>query len=265
MSFNANENAKRFMGFAKVYDDVRPKMPKYVTEIITKYLNHKPNIVVDLGCGTSLSTLAWQGYCNKIIGIEPSGDMLKIAMEKVTDDISFIKAFANNTGLENEVADVVVCSQSFHWMEPTETLYEINRILKSGGIFATVDCDWPPVCNFEAELAYNELLNNVKVLNSQDENGNNAHQWDKNMHLSNMQKSGYFKYCREIVFCNREQGSAQRLINLAKSQGGLQSLLKTNSSAIISKIDVFEKKIESILGESFNIDFCYRMRIGVKV
>ena len=46
---------------------------------------------------------------------------------------------SDSTGLEDECADVVVCSQSFHWMEPRSTLKEINRILNNNGIFATIE------------------------------------------------------------------------------------------------------------------------------
>lgn len=143
MEFDAKQNADRFKGFAAVYDDARPRMPEYVPETITRYLNHKPDIVVDLGCGTGLSTLIWDGRCHRAIGIEPSEDMLKAAMEKTSNTISFIRAFASDTTLERETADAVVCSQSFHWMEPAETLREIDRILKPGGVFATVDCVLP--------------------------------------------------------------------------------------------------------------------------
>lgn len=263
MIIDANKNAERFTGFADIYDSARPKMPEYVIETVTKYFGCQLGLVVDLGCGTGLSTLAWEGNCRQAVGIEPSGDMLEIALKKATGNITFICAFANNTTLGNEVADAVICSQSFHWMEPLETLFEINRILKPGGIFATVDCDWPPVCNWQAELAYNELFNNAnELLNAQENNG--TYQWAKNRHLNNMQQSGYFRYCREIVFSNREPGSAKRFINLAKSQGGLQSILNTKPCTITPQIEEFENIINNIPDERFILDFCYRMRIGVK-
>lgn len=52
-------------------------------------------------------------------------------------------------------------------MEPFQTLSEINRILKDGGIFATVDCDWPPVCNWVAEKAYCDLFNKINEIERQ--------------------------------------------------------------------------------------------------
>ena len=39
------------------------------------------------------------------------------------------QGYAHATGLPDAFADVVVCSQSFHWMEPESTLQEIGRIL----------------------------------------------------------------------------------------------------------------------------------------
>ena len=52
-------NADRFMGFADVYDNARPKCPEKVKDIILKYLGCNPSIVVDLGCGTGLTTTIW--------------------------------------------------------------------------------------------------------------------------------------------------------------------------------------------------------------
>lgn len=82
-----SKNAARFHGFAGIYDQARPKMPHDPIEIICRYLGRKPELAVDLGCGTGLSTQAWHGNCGRVIGVEPSGDMLAVARQKGT--ISF--------------------------------------------------------------------------------------------------------------------------------------------------------------------------------
>ena len=64
MKENLQVNADRFLGFADVYDDTRPKSPKKVQEIILKYLGNTPALVVDLGCGTGLSTIIWSEVSN---------------------------------------------------------------------------------------------------------------------------------------------------------------------------------------------------------
>lgn len=229
------------------------------------YLEHDPNQIVDLGCGTGLSTLAWIDKCDNIIGIDPNEEMLSIAKQK-SNKISFIKAYSDNTTLPDNSTDIVICSQSFHWMNPTDALAEVNRILKSNGIFVTIDCDWPPVCSLEAELVYSQLLNKVRFIELENKNIFKTFQrWNKDKHLQNIKQSGYFRYCREIVFLNKEKCNADRFIGIALSQGGLQTILKTQPDLIEKDIELFEKKIKSIYGDKeFDISFCYRMRIGVK-
>jgi ubiquinone/menaquinone biosynthesis C-methylase UbiE len=261
-------NADRFTGFADVYDSARPKCPEKVKEIILKYLGHNPSTVVDLGCGTGLSTIIWSDVSKKVIGIESSTDMILIAREKsaVFDNVIFSSAFSDNTGLEDSCADIVTCSQSFHWMNPETTLNEVSRVLKKGGIFAVYDCDWPPVCNWEAELAYNKLFEKVREFELTHPNIKESFtRWNKDNHLSNIKNSKNFRYVREIVFSNTEICNAQRFISIALSQGGLQSIIKANIDEINTFLLYFKEKITDIFGISeFKIDFCYRMRIGIK-
>lgn len=258
-------NSNRFLGFAKLYEDVRPIMPAKVCDIAIKYLERKPCQIVDLGCGTGLSTLTMISKCDNVIGIDPNEEALEIAKSK-TNKISFIKAYSDATTLSDNSSDIVICSQSFHWMNPTCTLSEVNRILKSGGVFATADCDWPPMCCLEAELAYSQLLNKVIFIESENQEiFKTFNRWNKDKHLQNIKQSGYFRYCREIVFMNKERCNADRFIGIALSQGGLQTILKIRSDLIEKDIELFEKKIRSIYGNSeFDVSFCYRMRIGVK-
>lgn len=262
---NDKINSNRFLGFAQLYENSRPTIPDNACNIILNYLEHKPEQIVDLGCGTGLSTLPWLGKCDNIIGIDPNKEMLSIAKQK-SNDILFIKAYSNNTTLPDNSTDIVICSQSFHWMNPTDTLAEVNRILKSNGVFATVDCDWPPVCSLEAELAYSLLLNKVRFIELENKDIFKTFQrWNKDKHLQNIKQSGCFRYSREIVFMNNEKCNADRFIGIALSQGGLQTILKTRPELIEKDIELFEKKIKSIYGDKeFNISFCYRMRIGVK-
>lgn len=124
------------MGYADVYHMARPRGPRFVVDCLINYLGYFPQTVVDLGCGTGLSTRLWGTAAAEVIGVEPSPDMIAYAQEHRVpkQNIRFVNAFAHETGLAPECADLVTCSQSFHWMEPEETLQEVNRILKPGGI-----------------------------------------------------------------------------------------------------------------------------------
>lgn len=261
-------NAERFMGFADTYDNARPKCPEKVIDFILRYLGRQPSIVVDIGCGTGLSTLIWSGVSDAVIGIDPSTDMLDVAKQKADGlgNVSFIHAFSDKTGLADNYADVITCSQSFHWMNPKTTLDEVSRVLKDGGVFAVYDCDWPPVCNWEVEKEYNTLFSKVKELEDVNpELKNSIKSWPKDKHLMNIKNSGAFKYVREIVFSNSEECDAARFINIALSQGSLQTMIKAEIVEIDPYIKAFIERATSILGnEKFTIDFCYRMRLGIK-
>ena len=144
---------ERFLGFADIYDEGRPHLPGKAIEILKRYLNNEIAVIVDIGCGTGNSTEICTDYADKVIGIEPSEDMLKKAREKENSKLTFLKGYGNNTGLESNIADIVICSQAFHWMEPDSTIKEVSRILKKGGIFAVIDADTFPVIDLRIEKA----------------------------------------------------------------------------------------------------------------
>lgn len=73
------------------------------------------------------------------------------------------------------------------------------------------------------------------------------------------------KKLKRNCFFNTESCNAQKFIDIALSQGGLQSILKANIDEINPFLLAFKEKINDIFGTAeFKIDFCYRMRIGVK-
>lgn len=260
------KNADRFTGFAETYERARPSMPEYPVQVICRYLHKKPHMVVDLGCGTGLSTMVWDNFCERVVGVEPSEDMLAIADTKRSSKISFVHAYANNTGLESGCADAVVCSQSFHWMEPVSTIKEVNRLLTPDGLFATVDCDWPPVADWKAEKAYDDLYQKVRILEKTlPEVKDTFVRYSKEKHLQNIKDSGYFRYCRELLFVNTEPCTARRFTDIIISQGSLQTILKKRPELLLEDIEAFKTAVASIYGDAtFEIGFCYRMRVGIK-
>ncbi|MBP3802265.1 MAG: class I SAM-dependent methyltransferase [Clostridia bacterium] len=111
----------RFLGFADTYDEGRPKLPEKAIEILKNYKNDI-KLIVDIGCGTGNSTQVCINYANRVIGIEPSEDRLFKAREKENDKLSFKKGLGDNTGLDDNIADIVICSQAFHWMNSQTTI-----------------------------------------------------------------------------------------------------------------------------------------------
>ena len=120
-------------GFADQYDAFRPSPPPVLLEALSRYAGPSPlRRVVDLGSGTGLSTRAWAARADEVVGIEPNPEMRKAAELRTSqENVRYVEAFADRTGLESASADLVTCSQSFHWMERGPVLAEAARILRA--------------------------------------------------------------------------------------------------------------------------------------
>ena len=75
-------NIERFTGFSDLYDQNRPKAPVDLIDILTMYLERRPEVVADVGCGTGLSSFIWLERANQIVGIEPNDDMRAVAINR---------------------------------------------------------------------------------------------------------------------------------------------------------------------------------------
>jgi len=263
-------NVERFAGFGALYDQNRPSAPQEVVDILTTYLRSNPQRVVDVGCGTGLSSFIWLNTADTVIGYEPSDDMREVALAKweasgKPSNLEFKKGLSHELGLPSGSTDIVTCSQSFHWMEPHSTLRESARILRPGGVFAAYDCDWPPVFDWTIEERYKQLIAQadecVAQLAPQE---HHAHKWNKDEHLQHIQESGLFRFAREIVFHHRELCDAERYVNIALSQGGLQTALNLGAEELHAEVAQFREHVsKAFAGESPDILFSYRMRLGI--
>lgn len=226
-------NIARFSGFADVYDAYRPRPPAALVEVLIGLAGRgRPSLVVDLGCGTGTSTRYWAAHAERVIGVEPSADMRRQAQAATSAaNVAFREGLSHETGLPAAQADVVTCSQSFHWMLPGPTLAETARILRPGGVFAAYDYDWPPITpRWETQAAYRRFTAGVHHLEQVHSIGENLVTFEKSGHLERMQASGRFRFTREFMLHHIDEGSAGRLVGLALSLGSVQALRRTGLS-----------------------------------
>ena len=298
MSLDANAN--RFSGFADLYDAVRPVPPAALADVVTAYVGERPKVIVDLGCGTGLSTRWAATWSSEVIGVEPSDDM-RTRAAAATDDpsVRYIAGWSTATALPDGCADVVLAVQALHWMEPTGTFAEVARLLRPGGVFAALDCDWPPsIGNAAAEQAWHATRATVAVherelsgwstssparapssspqtdeLRPIDANDSSAavtitdgvQFWHKNEHLRRMIRSQQFAHCVEIAALGNERGNAERFVQLFKSQGDYQALRRHGLDDAALGVDQFYADVVAAAGTGeLPFWFTYRARIGVR-
>ncbi len=218
----------RFTGFADAYDRARPAPPAVLVDVLRQWASSPRPSVVDVGAGTGLATAIWSGVAARVIAVEPSADMRRIAELRIralpdAGAFTVIDATAEATGLPGGEADVVVASQAMHWFDPAKAIPEMARLLRPGGVFAAVDCDWPPCVDAEVDAAYGELERRRHALEAA--RGLRPPRAEKEGHLSRLAGSGLFAHTREICLHSRGSGDAGRLLAISRSQGGVVALL----------------------------------------
>jgi ubiquinone/menaquinone biosynthesis C-methylase UbiE len=250
-------------GFADHYDQFRPRPPRVLLELLCRCAGvARPELIADLGCGTGLSTRAWSGLARRAIGIEPNRAMLAAADD--APGVEYRNSYAQETGLGDAGADIVTCSQSFHWMEADPTLAEAARILRPGGVFAAYDYDLPPAVSPELDEAFEAYLTRRRAARTKRGIRQGADLWAKHKHLERMRASGRFRYCREVVLHSVEEGDAERVSGLARSLGLPVADIDDTKLEQELRIDELEAVAERVLGNrTAPFLFGYRVRIGV--
>jgi SAM-dependent methyltransferase len=249
------------ISFAASYDRFRPRPPEALLDLLVRLAGgSRPELVIDLGSGTGLSARAWAGRAERVVGVEPDEAMRAVAEEQ--GGAEFVAASSSATGLPDDCADLVTCSQSLHWMEPEPTFAEVGRILRPGGVFAAYDYDPVPVVHPELDAVFDAVLGEAKAL--RDRTGRIS-PWTssaplrKDEHVKRMRASGQFHYAREFVLHSVEEGDAERVLGLIRSYGAVE----VHKDEL--RLDELEATARRILGDrTVPFWFGYRVRIGVR-
>lgn len=104
--------------------------------------------VVDLGCGVGMTTQLLAelvGPTGEVIGVDYSAAQVEQARALLpvgVSNVRFVEASATDTGLPREAFDAVYCRfLLIHLQDPQSALFEMNELLKPGGIMAIEDGD----------------------------------------------------------------------------------------------------------------------------
>lgn len=136
--------------------------------------------VLDLCCGSGQTTQFLVKYSKNVTGLDASPLSLKRARQNVPQ-AEYVEAFAENMAFSDEHFDLVHSSAAMHEMEPEQLrqiLQEVYRVLKPGGVFATIDFHrptnpifWPGLAVFlwlfETETSWQLLETDLAALLSQ--------------------------------------------------------------------------------------------------
>ena len=261
------QSGYRRAGFAEHYDAYRPAPPAVLLETLTRYVAGPPlDRVVDLGSGTGLSTRAWADRAGEVIGVEANPAMRVVAEARTAEpNVRYVEAFAAETGLPAASADLVTCSQSFHWMAREPVLAEAARILRPAGVFAAYDYDTPPAVHPDVHKAFADHLRLRRHFRDVHEVAAGWTRAPKTEHLAAIRESGHFAFVRELVLHDEGDAGVEEVLGLARSLGlvpELRALGVTDEELGLTRL---EETARRVLGRrTLPWLIGYRVRLGVR-
>jgi ubiquinone/menaquinone biosynthesis C-methylase UbiE len=122
--FNPKTAAERY---SKGRPDFHSNTIKHVKDYL--HLDKKLNNVLDVACGTGLSTKALLEIATNVYGTDISQEMLNLALQR--DKIHYAIAPAEQQPFPDNYFDLITVSSGVHWFDIDKFLLETNRILKS--------------------------------------------------------------------------------------------------------------------------------------
>ncbi|HLW65721.1 MAG TPA: class I SAM-dependent methyltransferase [Gemmataceae bacterium] len=139
----STDTVGRFDGLAGLYDRFRPDYPEAAIDYLLARCQLQPGCrLVDVGCGTGISSRRLAACGLQVIGIEPNDQMRRqaqsIAVSSGAPAPEYRSGTAEATGLADDCADAVVAAQAFHWFQVEPALREFLRVLKPGGWLALI-------------------------------------------------------------------------------------------------------------------------------
>jgi SAM-dependent methyltransferase len=254
-------------GFARLYDRHRHRPPPVVLSILTIHAGggRRPALVVDLGCGTGLSTRAWSEHAGRVVGVEANPRMVAQARAATTaDNVSFVQRLADDTGIEDATADIVTCSQAFHWMEPQPVLAEAARVLRPGGVFAAYDYDVVPVIEPRVDQSFAAHVEARKAARTRLGIEAGAATWPKHEHLRQLRESRRFRFVREVRCHAQGTIDAAGLVGLAHSIGGPLELFGDRAPEVALTMAELRATADRTLGDGrWPMLVGYTIRLGI--
>lgn len=135
-----------FVGEGGAYDSVRPAYPDEAVAALVDAARRArgadasvqggPLRAADIGAGTGKMSelLARAGLL--VDAVEPSEAMR--AQASSIEGVTWHDGVAEQTGLPNDLYDIVVFAQSWHWVDSERAGLEVERILAPGGVLGIV-------------------------------------------------------------------------------------------------------------------------------
>lgn len=255
--------------FAVRFNSCRPRPPVEIVRLVQRMRRAEEiDTVVDLGSGTGLSAAIWSLHASSVIGVEPSEAMRFVASaNNSAANVKYVDGYAEDTGLPDRIASVVVAASSMNWFSQPSVYAEVDRLLQPGGAFVIYYYDWPPRIHPVIDKAFEAHVQLVDSLaGGVGGRANTDILAARHADLDLMRASGIFYRLDEREIEMADTGNASRVVRLALSSGSVTRLLAQGVSEESIGLDVLRQKVSEELrsGKVARWEWRYTALVGIK-
>jgi predicted TPR repeat methyltransferase len=122
---------------AHLLNELDYRAPQVLFDLVRRVGPPRHARVVDLGCGTGLSGLAFRPIADAIVGIDLSRRMLERAARTGAYAELIHGSIEHYLGLTSAICDLVVCCDAFNYVGELDAVFAgVRRVLVDGGRYA---------------------------------------------------------------------------------------------------------------------------------
>ncbi|KAI6646128.1 hypothetical protein LOD99_9479 [Oopsacas minuta] len=106
-------------------------------------------LLLDIGCGTGISTRLFSDSCTSCWGVDISYEQLKQAISRKGRNVFYLMSLAESTCFKDNTFDLITVGQAWHWFDADRFNEEVKRILAPHGCIAVYGYSFPTILNHD--------------------------------------------------------------------------------------------------------------------